>query len=293
MPTARLTELWQLPSSIQPYFLNYNMLYILYDKIPKLEFFPEMAHSHLAISDSPCRSTSQAPLTVGEHAYRKIRADIVFARLTPGQKLGLKRLKEEYDVSVSTLREILSRLGSEDLVIAEGQRGFQVAPVSLADLRESPSSGCCWNHTRSSCRSGTAIWNGKVPWSRRITSWHCSKSQMLAGDKTQAATWKRYDLEFHRALISACASRALLDMYRGNLRQVFALLDGGTCVSRRGGSERARDPVGLRAQARRQTRDGHACAAYQRMRRVCGKDRTARLADKVADSLSRCDRAKR
>ncbi len=45
-------------------------------------------------------------------------------------------MKETYDTSVSTLREILNRLSSEGLVLAEGQRGFEVSPISESDLRE-------------------------------------------------------------------------------------------------------------------------------------------------------------
>ncbi|MDF2688071.1 MAG: GntR family transcriptional regulator, partial [Microvirga sp.] len=76
------------------------------------------------------------PSTVGESAYQKIRSDIVFGRLPPGMKLKLERLKADYGASVSTLREILNRLHSERLVVAEGQKGFEVAPVSIANLRE-------------------------------------------------------------------------------------------------------------------------------------------------------------
>src|SRR5215467_14895312 len=67
---------------------------------------------------------------VGDDGYRRIRADIVFGRLRPGQKLRLEGLKEDYGVSVSTLREILNRLAAEGFVLAEGRRGFEVAPVS-------------------------------------------------------------------------------------------------------------------------------------------------------------------
>ena len=74
--------------------------------------------------------------TVGDDGYRRIRADIVFGRLPPGQKLKLDGLKESYGVSVSTLREILSRLASEGFVLAEGRRGFEVAPVSVENLKE-------------------------------------------------------------------------------------------------------------------------------------------------------------
>ena len=39
-------------------------------------------------------------------------------------------MAQTYGASVSTLREALNRLCSEGLVIAEGQRGFEVAPIS-------------------------------------------------------------------------------------------------------------------------------------------------------------------
>ena len=75
------------------------------------------------------------PSTVGESAYQRIRSDIVFGRLLPGKKLKLDRLKADYGASVSTLRETLNRLHSERLVVDEGQKGFEVAPVSIANLR--------------------------------------------------------------------------------------------------------------------------------------------------------------
>src|SRR6266568_5081005 len=74
--------------------------------------------------------------TAGERAYRRIRHDILFGRLAPAQKLKLDGLKESYSVSVSTLRELLNRLTSEGLIVAEGARGFEVAPISTENLKE-------------------------------------------------------------------------------------------------------------------------------------------------------------
>ena len=59
--------------------------------------------------------------TVGDDGYQRIRTDILFAKLRPAQKLRLEALREAYGVSVSTLREILNRLASEGLVLAEGR----------------------------------------------------------------------------------------------------------------------------------------------------------------------------
>src|SRR5215207_1212193 len=74
--------------------------------------------------------------SIADRAYDRIRADIVFGRLSPGTRLRLDRLAHGYGASVSTLREILSRLSSEGLVLAEGQRGFAVTPVSSSGFEE-------------------------------------------------------------------------------------------------------------------------------------------------------------
>src|SRR4051812_41157782 len=74
--------------------------------------------------------------SVGERTYRQIRSDIIFGRLAPGQKLKLEDLKQDYRTSVSTLRELLNRLASEGLIVAEGHRGFEVTPVSIENMRE-------------------------------------------------------------------------------------------------------------------------------------------------------------
>jgi DNA-binding GntR family transcriptional regulator len=39
------------------------------------------------------------------------------------------------------------------------------------------------------------------------------EARMLAGDRSAPDLWKRYDWEFHHALISACGSRAHLDAH--------------------------------------------------------------------------------
>src|SRR3569833_2397459 len=74
--------------------------------------------------------------TVGESAYRAIRTDIIFGRLPPSHRVRLEEARTRDGVSISTLREILNRLTSEAFIVAEGQRGFQVAPVSPEGFRE-------------------------------------------------------------------------------------------------------------------------------------------------------------
>ncbi|MBD3765569.1 MAG: GntR family transcriptional regulator [Rhodobacterales bacterium] len=75
-------------------------------------------------------------LTLFQSTYQRLRADIIFGRRPPGQRLRLEELREGYGASVPTLREVLNRLASEGFVATEDQRGFAVAPVSAENLRE-------------------------------------------------------------------------------------------------------------------------------------------------------------
>jgi len=153
--------------------------------------------------------------TVGETAYRRIRSDIVFGRLPPGRKLRLERLRENYGTSITTLRELLSRLTSEGFVQAEGQRGFEVTPISAADLQEIAAMRVLLEgHALDlSFAAGDMEWEGRVVGAHHKLT--CMERRMLAGDRSDPETWKRYDREFHHALISACGSSALLDIHGG------------------------------------------------------------------------------
>ena len=108
--------------------------------------------------------------TIGDDGYRRIRADIVFGRLLPGQKLKLDGLKESYGVSVSTLREILSRLTSEGLVLAEGRRGFEVTPVSIENLKELAELRLLLESHAMEASFARPIWSGKAGLFPPITS---------------------------------------------------------------------------------------------------------------------------
>jgi DNA-binding GntR family transcriptional regulator len=151
--------------------------------------------------------------TAGDSAYRRLRTDIICGRIAPGQKLRLDRLREAYGASVSTLREILSRLASEGLVLAEGQRGFEASPVSVANLRELAALRLLLEgHALEQSFAA-----GDVEWEARVVAAHhklaTSEGRMARGELDQTETWKRYDSEFHQALISACGSRVLMDTH--------------------------------------------------------------------------------
>jgi DNA-binding GntR family transcriptional regulator len=151
--------------------------------------------------------------TIAESSYRRIRADIIFGRLAPGQKLKLESLKDSYETSISTLREVLNRLSSEGLVLAEGQKGFEVSPVSVADLKET----AALRLLLETHALEQSFMYGDVEWEAPLVSAHYKLARMekvmASGDTSKAEDWKRYDWEFHQALISACGSKLLMETH--------------------------------------------------------------------------------
>lgn len=150
---------------------------------------------------------------VGDIAFRRIRDDIVSGTLAPGKKLKLDALKAQYGASVSTLREILNRLASENLVMAEGQRGFEVAPASAENLQEVADLRLLLeSHAlRRSLAAGDLDWEGRLVSAHHKLS--VVEAQLLRGEIERTAQWVSYDFAFHNALISACGSRTLLDLH--------------------------------------------------------------------------------
>ena len=65
-----------------------------------------------------------------------LKNDIISGEYLPKQKLHIKTLKEKYNVGTSPLREALSQLMANDLVVSKNQRGFYVSDISLEDLTD-------------------------------------------------------------------------------------------------------------------------------------------------------------
>ena len=160
-------------------------------------------------------------MSAGDSGYHRIRSDIIFGVLTPSGRLKLDSMKEDYGVSVSTLREILNRLASEGFVVAEGQRGFEVAPVSIQNLRELAQLRILLEHhaMTESFRAGDMEWEGRV-----VSAHHklAATERAILSEGDDPELRKRYDSEFHQALISSCGSRELMHTHSVVSTNIFA-----------------------------------------------------------------------
>jgi len=171
-----------------------------------------------------------APKTLTEGAYLQLRRDIIEGHHAPGTKLRVEHLKDRYGVGAGTLREALSLLVADTLVVAEGQRGFSVAPLSLADLDD-------LTHIRTllesealrlSLRQGGDDWEGDL-----VAAFHrlTKVEERMKRTAPQLREWEDRNKGFHEALIGACGSRWLRHLlgilYRQSERyRSFAITKG-------------------------------------------------------------------
>lgn len=178
--------------------------------------------------------------TIGQILYARVRSDIVFGRLAPGERLRLDAFSQRYGSSVSTMRELLSRLVSEGLIVAEGQRGFEVAPVSPEEFREIAELRLLIeSHAlEQSFRLGDLDWEASVVAAHHKLS--VTETRMLADQDGDPELWKQCDREFHQTLIEACGSRSLMavhaTVYDKYLRyQMIAVVFRGEAAAREHG----------------------------------------------------------
>ena len=151
-----------------------------------------------------------APKTLADEAFQRIRADIVCSRLKPGEKLQPDQLRDRYDIGLSPVREALSRLASDGLAVAEGQRGFFVAPVSIGELMDVADL-----RTQFSVKAlERSIARGDEAWEAGIVAAYYQLNKLVKHMKTAPATyadeWERRNRAFHAALEAACGSPWLL-----------------------------------------------------------------------------------
>lgn len=147
----------------------------------------------------PSRPDEETPRTLTERAYLALRQDIVQGRLNPGSRLRVEHLKDHYSVGAGTLREALALLVSDALVTVEGQRGYRVAEVSLAELKDITDTRVMLE-TESLRRS---IRHGNAQWASELRAAYETLSQAeLTNNGLDPVNWERANKRFHEALIA-------------------------------------------------------------------------------------------
>jgi GntR family transcriptional regulator, carbon starvation induced regulator len=149
-----------------------------------------------------------AAKTLGSSLATRLRSGILDGDLAPGARLNLDELRTAHGVSFSPLREALSRLGAEGLVVMVDQRGYRVAPVSEDNLREV-------TQLRAEFEPfalAHSVRNGDDAWADALKSAASRLDHVEAAARRgrRIAEWRDAHRDYHRALIAACGMPLLL-----------------------------------------------------------------------------------
>lgn len=176
----------------------------------QLECASSISKAEVFMNDSAVTAeavTTPEPKTLVEGAYHRLRRDIIEGIHPPGEKLRVEHLKDQYEVGAGTLREALLLLVTDALVVAQGQRGFRVAPISVADFEDITRTRVLLETEalRQSIARGDEAWEASV-----VAAFHrLSRAEQKLAEHSAGVTeeWEARNRAFHEALIAACPSR--------------------------------------------------------------------------------------
>lgn len=143
-----------------------------------------------------------------QQAYELLRTEILTGVLKADAKINISETVGRTELSLGAVREALSRLTSEGLVVAETNKGFRVAPISLEELED-------LTNTRVMIECAcfeNAIRNGDLQWESGIVSseFELSRISLLDDAERVHPLWGETHARFHTALVAGCDSPWML-----------------------------------------------------------------------------------
>jgi len=153
------------------------------------------------------------------HAAARLRAEIADGALAPGAKLSEHAVAAELGISRNTLRECFAMLAAEGLVLRIPHRGVFVARPTADDVRDLYAA-------RRILEPGAVLW-GDVDDALNERLRGIVSAALAARETADVAAMSDANQRFHRALVEAAVSRALLsDMDRAlaRMRLVFHVM---------------------------------------------------------------------
>jgi len=149
----------------------------------------------------------EADETASADAFALLRADIISGALQAGARLRFIELQARYGIGTSPLREALSRLAADRLVVQEVNRGFRVPPISLDDFEDI----AALRIELESQAIEAAVRSGDEAWEEGIVLAHhrlrrLGRQEAAPEEDAVPEEWETRHRAFHNALIAACGS---------------------------------------------------------------------------------------
>ncbi len=150
-----------------------------------------------------------AESTFAQQCYEQLQSEIINGVFNPGEKLKVEHIKTRFGIGQSPVREALCRLAAFGLVTIENNKGFRVAAVSQADVRDIYKTFTAIENMA----LALAIKHGDATWEANIVA-ELYKLSLIENQNIHDhyAVWAERNYNFHVALIAGCNSPVLLDI---------------------------------------------------------------------------------
>ncbi|WP_027882682.1 GntR family transcriptional regulator [Meiothermus rufus] len=182
-----------------------------------------------------------ARTTLNREAYKALRQAILGRKIPPGQKLVVRVLAEDLGLSPTPVKEALSALEREGLVVAIPHRGYFVLEPSLEDVREIYS----LREVLEGLAARLAVENNGKALLRKLQ--RLFQKQGEAAERGDMESYGDLDLAFHRCFWEASGSRRLLATAETIDGQIRMLINSSAAIPGRLSQSRAEHQAILEA----------------------------------------------
>jgi GntR family transcriptional regulator, carbon starvation induced regulator len=159
---------------------------------------------NIKMAETPVLARSS---TLSDTAYQLLRSAIICGSIAAGRKLRIDELSKRFNIGASPMREALARLASEGLVIAEGQRGHWVAPITLDEFRDITNV-----RAQLECDAlALSMKNGNLDWEAEVVAaFHRVSRRQPQPTENPIFEWAQENRRFHSTLASRADSKWLV-----------------------------------------------------------------------------------
>lgn len=153
----------------------------------------------------------QEKFTRVDEVYSVIRRELLAARYGPGEWIRPGWFQESLNVSLSVVREALSRLAAEGLLEAVALRGFRVVQLSLKDLQDLTAVRVAIEGLalRESLAHGDTRWEAELLAAHHVLE---NTQMRVPGTGEFNTEFTLVHAAFHNALLAGCQNKRLLDI---------------------------------------------------------------------------------
>jgi DNA-binding GntR family transcriptional regulator len=156
-------------------------------------------------------------LTKQERVYRAIRERILSGAYSPGYRVVIDALAEEFEVSALPVREAIRRLEAEGLVIFRPNAGAQVAPAEPGVFDEEMTVLAVLEGYATAL-AAPELDDAAI---RRLTE--ITDRMVEAMERLDSLGFGRLNQEFHAVIYEHCPNTALVGMLRDVARRLDAI----------------------------------------------------------------------